>query len=237
MVERSARRIFEIKIMIIWAPHWYEEIFCKKINQDLTCLLAPSVLCWPARAESHGQPWDFIVLTQVWMWPLLWMQKVPRIKLLLRTLAHFYPSSYPGRGVSRNVRRLPPESALFNNLQKNNSWGWGCISAKNTGRTNRNIFCLLRVIISHSPHVPLCVNSVLKKNSFLHIISIGQFVVYLHCFWEWVLQLWLDYLAGENNVFRMFTDPSVGPQFRFVAFFDAAFVSGASFWANMEYDI
>ena len=163
---------------------------------------------------------------------MLLMQKFLRIKLLLRTLAHFYPSSYPGRGVSRNVRRLPPESALFNNLQKNNSWGWGCISAKNTGRTNRNIFCLLRVVISHSPHVPLCVNSVLKKNSFLHIISIGQFVVYLHCFWEWVLQLWLDYLAGENNVFWMFTDPSVGPQFRFVAFFDAAFVSGASFWAN-----
>ena len=94
-----------------------------------------------------------------------------KIKLLLRTWAHFYPSSYPGRGVSRNVRPLPPESALFNNLQKNNSWGWGCISAKNTGRTNRNIFCLLRVVISHSPHVPLCVHSVLKRDFFLHIIK------------------------------------------------------------------
>ena len=45
---------------------------------------------------------------------------VVNAKLLIRTLAHFYPSSYPGRGVSRNVRRLPPESALFNNLEKNN---------------------------------------------------------------------------------------------------------------------
>ena len=141
-------------------------MFCKKINQDLTCLPAPSVLCWPARGEAHGQPWDFKVLTQVW----LWMQKVLRIKLLLRRLAHFYPSSYPGRSVSRNIRRLPPESALFNNLEKNNSWGWGCISAKNTGRTDRNIFCLLRVVISHSPHVPLCVNSVLKRTFYTYYI-------------------------------------------------------------------
>ena len=97
-------------------------------------------------------------------------EKVLRILFLLRTLAHFYPSSYPGRGVSRNVRRLPPESALFNNLEKNNSWGEkeseGIISGRNTGRTKRNIFYLLRVIISHSPHVPLCVDSVLKRKLY-----------------------------------------------------------------------
>ena len=42
----------------------------------------------------------------------------------------------------------------------------GMISARNIGRTDRNIFYLLRVIISHSPHVPLCVHFVLKRKFY-----------------------------------------------------------------------